>query len=415
MQFGNRKFILKEKESMAKKVLKRNLFTSLVALSLSTATLIGTTFAWFTDNVTSSNNVIVAGNLDAEVYYGDPSEKNSIQSVNTLFNAVKDWEPGAVAYENLTVANEGSLAFKYEMAVNFTDENYVIDGGYKLSQVLKVGIVSGGVAEDATREEALAAMEYSFPMKDFAITNSLEAYTNEETIGVVIYWEQSAEDNNYNTHNGKQTSDGKPLHISLGIVLRATQYTLEEDSFDKNYDKEATFPQLTTGTLREGAMEDLSLTIGAITVKVPKSAPYGEYALEVNDYSATIDENDETKIATNFALKKDGVTVAEGAADYKVIIQIEPMSKDIELYHYQEKVNHNYDVYTGELSFTTNSFSPFAVEYTVFGKEVDFVEAEDGTKKIIRGFFRNVNPVTDPMLDGIAPEYIAVDCVKDGN
>ena len=30
---------------------------------------IGTTFAWFTDSVTSTNNIIKSGTLDVELYY----------------------------------------------------------------------------------------------------------------------------------------------------------------------------------------------------------------------------------------------------------------------------------------------------------------------------------------------------------
>ena len=46
---------------------KRSLIASLLSVMLCMAMLIGSTFAWFTDNVTSGKNKIVAGNLDIEL------------------------------------------------------------------------------------------------------------------------------------------------------------------------------------------------------------------------------------------------------------------------------------------------------------------------------------------------------------
>ena len=114
---------------MTNRTTKSALLMSALALLLCIAMLTGTTFAWFTDEVNSGVNKIVAGNLDVDVYYGDPADKNSINGVNTLFNDVTLWEPGAVAYENLTVANLGTLDLKYQLSVNFDNENTVITNG----------------------------------------------------------------------------------------------------------------------------------------------------------------------------------------------------------------------------------------------------------------------------------------------
>ena len=52
-----------------RKTTRRALFMSVISLMLCCAMLVGTTFAWFTDEVTSVNNIIKAGNLDVELYY----------------------------------------------------------------------------------------------------------------------------------------------------------------------------------------------------------------------------------------------------------------------------------------------------------------------------------------------------------
>ena len=55
---------------MAKmKQLKKSLIASCLALAVSASTLVGTTFAWFTDSVSSANNIIKSGNLDVSLEY----------------------------------------------------------------------------------------------------------------------------------------------------------------------------------------------------------------------------------------------------------------------------------------------------------------------------------------------------------
>lgn len=391
------------------------LLTSIISLLLCISMLVGTTFAWFTDEVVSGNNVITAGNLDVDVYYGDVEDENSIEVVSSLFKSVKLWEPGAVAYENLTVANKGSLALKYMMSVGFTNENYTVEGGYALSQILKVALVEGGVEDGLSRGEVLASITDWQPMADFMLDGELLANTNDETVGVVVYWEPSVEDDNYNVKNGKATSDGKNyLHIDLGITLVATQLESESDSFDETYDKDATYPAVVSGVLESGATEPLTLNIGKVTVKVPAGAPAGTYKLEVTNFDVSTDEYGYTNVDTNINLMKDGVAVTPGITTYEVLMELDIMSQDHKLFHKGTEItDYTYDVFTGDIAFTTTSFSPFAVSYDAFGTEVMVNEAE---RTILGGYFDGVNPATiDYSLLGDNSEYIAVDYVKNGS
>ena len=52
-----------------RKSTKSALITSVLALFLCFAMLLGSTFAWFTDSVASANNIITSGNLDIVVEY----------------------------------------------------------------------------------------------------------------------------------------------------------------------------------------------------------------------------------------------------------------------------------------------------------------------------------------------------------
>ena len=53
-----------------KRSTKRALLLSALSLLMCVSMLIGSTFAWFTDSVTSGKNKIQSGNLDVELYFG---------------------------------------------------------------------------------------------------------------------------------------------------------------------------------------------------------------------------------------------------------------------------------------------------------------------------------------------------------
>lgn len=220
-----------------KKVTRRALFTSVISLILCCAMLMGTTFAWFTDSVTSGLNTINSGNLDVELM----ADGKKVDANTKLFDDVELWEPGMVVYENLQVVNAGTLALKYQLSLNFGNENDLY--GHKLSEVLKVALidkVDDGVTRETVLADAKAAAGKGLgTLSNFCQTGTLEAGQQGTEQALVIYWDPdtSAVDNLYNANNGKTTSDGKPLHIEFGINLQATQMMNESDSFGPDYDE----------------------------------------------------------------------------------------------------------------------------------------------------------------------------------
>ena len=215
-----------------KNTTRKALFTSVLSLLLCVSMLVGTTFAWFTDSVESGINQILAGNLDVELYHTNTKDNGEKVTVATkLFDEVDPelWEPGAMAYENLTVKNEGSLALKYQLAINFANATEV--NGHTLVEALKVGVVEGGF-KGTTREAVLAEVTNWQTLASFVLPGNLQAGKS-EVYGIVIYWEPSANDNWFNMNNGNQ---GKVLSIDLGVKLEATQLTSEYDSFGNDYD-----------------------------------------------------------------------------------------------------------------------------------------------------------------------------------
>ena len=207
------------------------MFSSVVALILCFSMLVGTTFAWFTDEVKSGVNQIVAGNLDVNLYHSDDNVKNEPVTVETkLFDDVNPnlWEPGALAYEILTVANEGTLALKYQLAINF--ENATTVNGHSLVEALKVAVVDESLL--TSREAAIAAAAGKWQkLESFVLPGELAAEKS-ETYGIVIYWEPTENDNWFNLNK----DETEVLSIDLGVHLFATQMQAEIDSFGKDYD-----------------------------------------------------------------------------------------------------------------------------------------------------------------------------------
>ena len=225
----------------SKKSTKRALLMSALSLLLCVSMLVGTTFAWFTDEVKSGTNIIAAGNLDVELTHTNKAVTNEdVTGATNLFKDVKLWEPGAVAYEKLTVKNVGDLALKYNLAINVAAMNGVeVEGKYyTLADALKVAVVAPEAL--TSREAAIAAGAGKWQtLGSWAENGELYPETGKdtETYGVVIYWEPTDNDNLFNMNNGKKTTDGgKQLTIDLGVHLTATQLMHEEDSFGKDYD-----------------------------------------------------------------------------------------------------------------------------------------------------------------------------------
>lgn len=212
---------------------KRALLLNALSLLMCVSMLIGSTFAWFTDSVTSGINKIVAGNLDVELYHSDKAATDEqVGDTTKLFDDVTLWEPGAMVWEKLTVKNLGSLALKYTLAVNVSDVSVV--NGKSLADVLKVAVMD----VQPTRENIITAEKKD--LESFVLKSDceLEAKNGVDDFYIAIYWAPSANDNDYNVA-------GEKLYANLGVTLVATQATVESDSFDDQYDKDAEYPKFT--------------------------------------------------------------------------------------------------------------------------------------------------------------------------
>ena len=228
---------------------KRALLISFISLILCISMLAGSTFAWFTDSVSSDRNVITAGNLDVELYHADKATGEAGEIVDgdtVLFDDVDSdlWEPGAMAWEIFTVKNAGTLALKYQFALNALDAT-VIDG-ISFASMLKVAVVDADF--EYTREKVAEIPESQWKNIDAVdlIRSTRPLLEGEsDTFGIIIWWKPSEIDNTFNMNNGKSGE----VKVDVGITLNATQAPYEEDAFDSNYDETAGFPSVSNSTI----------------------------------------------------------------------------------------------------------------------------------------------------------------------
>ncbi len=213
---------------------KRALLSSVLALFLCFAMLLGTTYAWFTDSVTSAGNIIQSGTLDIEMYWAkgteDPSSADwKDASQVAIFNS-ELWEPGYVEARHIKIANVGTLALKYKLAIAPNGEVS------ELADVIDVYFVDP--AQIATRD-SLAALTPVGTLRQMiddpdgaaygsllAEDESTEEIESVKTVTIALKMREDAGNEYQNLSIG----------TNFSIVLMATQDNVEKDAFDENYD-----------------------------------------------------------------------------------------------------------------------------------------------------------------------------------
>ena len=196
---------------------KKALRGSLFALFLCIVLLIGTTFAWFTDTASTGVNKIQSGNLDVQLLYStDGTTWNNAEGKTLKFlqkqadETVAEgenilWEPGCTyKLPQIKVVNNGNLALKYKVKVTG------IEGDKELNKV--IDWTMNGV--DISTEQHLKAGAKSEPM---TLQGHMQESAGNEYQGLTIE--------------------------GISITVYATQDTVENDSIDNQYDKDAQYTE----------------------------------------------------------------------------------------------------------------------------------------------------------------------------
>ena len=328
---------------------KRALFSSVIALLICFTMLLGTTFAWFTDSVTSANNIIQSGTLDVQLLmdadvngtYDDISD-----STSPIFSADTIWEPGRTQVAYLAIKNNGSLDLKYTVCLNVQNVTK------NLNEVMEYAIVSEADANNKVTAwnggESVAVGTQSV-LEDKALESGDIYY-----FALVIHMDELA---------GDEYQGGE---ISFNLTVVATQLS-----------DNAQYPEVDSVTVPENNTEDVVLITENIKVTVPAADAVGGDVYEIvvsNENTTTDSVTEETTVSFDVTMYKNDAKVS-GDTIYTV-------TKYIGTGKFISKVTHNgvdmteattgadqtytYDSATGVLTIYTKSFSPFEITYTNF-------------------------------------------------
>ena len=221
---------------------KRALLTSVLALLMCVAMLIGTTFAWFTDTASTAVNKIQAGNLDVQLEYSkDLTKWKKVTDTTKVFEDSTVWEPGHTEVVYLRVTNAGTLALKYTLGIynlyNSPGKN-VLGNKYSLSDYVKLGVAEVDAAY-ADRAAAISAVQDSAKtlnsIGDTGVVGADLATNTTKVYAMVLYMPTEVG----NEANPKNNDPYWAAKVSFGISVSATQAMSESDSFDNTYDEDA--------------------------------------------------------------------------------------------------------------------------------------------------------------------------------
>ncbi len=209
---------------MNSKNTKRALLGSVVAMLVCFTMLLSTTFAWFTDTAVSGSNVITSGTLTIALTdaNGASLEGEMIEWATADDRAQDEilWEPGCTYNtEEFYIENTGNLNLKFKFAVTG------IDGDAKLLEVIDFEVLADATQLNLTSTEPVDLItdngEYVLApggkVGPLVLTGKMDTTAGNEYQGLTI--------------------------VGIAVSVVATQATVEEDSFDDQYDAAAEYDE----------------------------------------------------------------------------------------------------------------------------------------------------------------------------
>lgn len=388
---------------------KQRLVCALLVLVLAISSLIGTTFAWFTDSVTSTGNKIQSGSLKIDLLHKveDAWVSVSDDSEHKIFNYEK-WEPGYTRVETLKAENLGTLALKYKLSLEVEDGSAILGAnGENLADVIDVYTFFGQTAVtdlDTIKAAWTPKGTLTEVMKNPASfiggellpkgttpsgTEAATTAVGEQVMMVALTMRESAGNEYQNLSVG-----------NIYVNLIATQFSYEGDSLGNDYDNNSQWPNniivgansatATVTPTTEGKVDANGVSLESADQKISASVPEG-VQLESGATALTLTVGSVNKSEANITLDETEATVsidvhiagvaASNTVPIKVYIkELLPTGLNIgnyRLYHVENgatnlmtyltagaSADHNtfdYDPATGDVYLYLKSFSEVAL------------------------------------------------------
>ena len=251
---------------------KRSLIASILMLCLCFTSFVGTTYAWFTDEVTSGSNIIKSGSLDIVLEYWDGSKWIDAEGKVIPFVAADGrdndsilWEPGCT-YElaPFRVRNAGNLTANILIRLNG------IDGDEKLMEVIELktkvtnipaSLLTGSAANVfGPLNNAELGIFWGTPDGNVVFDHYLagagkitEGTGHTDTSPEFTIFGHMAEDAGNEYQN--------LIMQGISITVLATQGAYESDSFNHYYDINAPYPVVPEPVLEVSSFEYLKAAL----------------------------------------------------------------------------------------------------------------------------------------------------------
>lgn len=352
------------------KTTKRALLSSVLALFLCFAMLLGTTYAWFTDSAVSAGNTITTGTLDVELYRWTMDASGAVVATGlsqlakddptadtSVFNADVLWEPGHTEVAYLSIKNQGSLDLKYRVAVIAT-----VEAGADLTEVMLYEITTGkqlGVDEVTSWDGALAtklSAGTNVTADDVTLLDGEEHF-----FALSIHMEESA---------GNKYQNAK---VKFDIQVLAAQLASEEDSFGPNYDENAGYEGVGVAKVNRNGYtpvetrNDEGYKTGSANVPaeaVAQGADVIKLVIEKKESPAAgvviTNGQEYTAYDVSFeGLVENNTTPIK--VNLKAPVGLNP--ETVKVFHNSTEIESTYNPNTGYVTFESADFSPFTIVY----------------------------------------------------
>ena len=226
---------------------KKALISSLLSVVLCVSMLLGTTYAWFTDSVTSGSNLIQSGNLDIEVQYTlDGETWNDLDGATDLFTKGL-WEPGHTEVVALRITNNGSLALKYSAMLNATETVGKTQDGKDilLSDILTITTVNQqtGIVGDILLGLVFGGSQNTDTNNIKLLKDGMNLAADQELNSGDAHYLIITIDMPETIGNEANYAENAMPSITFTLDVLATQRNYEKDTFGTDYDKDATYPE----------------------------------------------------------------------------------------------------------------------------------------------------------------------------
>lgn len=274
-----------EPEQVREPSLYRSLCTSLLSTLLSLVMLVGTTFAWFTESITTGVYTITAGKLSTVTSYctdltnPNPNWQPLNESNTTLFGGMTFSNPNTTQTAYLKLENESSNPVKYlisflcveETAGTLKNSNDTNTSDQKLSELMSFAYT---VASDTNPEGTIPSFEnssgYSIPLGNSKDSPFSVIVAGNKTVYVKL-------DLILNNYEGTWAAEPK-IDLRLKLVITQPDNNDLEENNTASQALQAE-PPVTVGEAETS--EGANLTVG-VTIEnaLETPAPAGEPAVE---------------------------------------------------------------------------------------------------------------------------------------